>query len=913
MGDKKLVVIDGYSFLFRAYHSMPSLTRPSDGTPVGAIYGFISMVMKVLSDMKPSHIVMVFDAGKKTFRHDLYAEYKANRPPPPEDLVPQFALVREAARALNLDILEKVGFEADDIIATLSKMAKHNEEEVLIVSSDKDLMQLVNSHVKMYDAIKSREVGEKEVEEKYGVKPGKIRDLLALVGDSSDNVPGVPGIGPKTAAELLNRFDDIEGIYEHIEEITQKKRKESLQENRELVKLSRELVSLKSDMELGVEFSHLKSKAIDSKVLLDFLHAQNFRTLVSRAKNIFGIEDTKEMSGKKDDFNSSNIQLIKKDLSEIIKKAEYYGEISIYLQPNFKYRESIKNIRDVHSVSITVEERCHYYIPISEDKIQGSLLEEKSTDCFTFKELFLELNGILSDISVKKILWNYKMVRHLIDEVGCDISSCEDIMLMAYDLGSGRTNTNFIEMIEFFLEEHDDVQVSGLTKARNNLESLDERKIKQYVTKNSYFIRKIYQELLAKSLEGGSQSYYRRIDLPLAEVVFKMERAGIKVRKEVLIDLEKQIDKEITKLSSDIYNLSDEEFNIASSQQVADVLFNKMGIVPQKKSKKSGGFSTNLETLEQLQADGHAIADLLIEWRKLTKMKSTYTSTLVSHVESGHSKDRIHSTFSLALTSTGRFSSLDPNLQNIPVRGRFADEIRSAFVAKDGHKILALDYSQIELRILAEIANVKSLKKAFKEGVDIHTMTASEIFGVGLDDVTKDLRSKAKAINFGIIYGISAHGLSKNIKIPRDEAKKYIEKYFERYPEILVFMEKSKEFSRENEYVETIMNRKCYVKNINSKDHLLRSFAERAAINFPIQGSSSDIMRRAMVLVSQIITKEKLSCRIILQIHDELLFEVRDQEVESVSNILKTQKKNTIDVSVPLLVNVSVGDTWKKL
>ncbi len=913
MDNKKLVVIDGYSFLFRAYHSMPALTRPSDGTPVGAIYGFISMVMKVLSDMKPSHIVMVFDAGKKTFRHELYDEYKANRPPPPEDLVPQFSLVREAARALNLDILEKDGFEADDIIATLSKMVKYHEEEVLIISSDKDLMQLVNSHVKMYDAMKSRVIGEKEVEEKYGVKPGKIRDLLALVGDSSDNVPGVPGIGPKTAAELLNRFDDIDGVYEHIEEITQKKRKESLKESRDLVKLSRELVSLKSDMKLGVEFSDLESKEIDSKSLLDFLHAQNFRTLISRAKNIFGVEDTKEVSGKKDDFNISNIKVIKKDLSEVVKKAEYYGEISIYLQPNLKYREYIKSIRDVHSVSITIEERYYYYIPISEDKTQGSLLEEQSIGFLTLKELFLELSNVLSDVSIKKILWNYKMFRHLIDEIGSSASSCEDIMLMAYDLGSGRSNTNFIEMTDFFLEEYDGVQVSGLVKSRNNLESLDERKIKQYVTKKSYFIRKIYKELLVKSLEGGSQSYYRRIDLPLSEVVFEMERSGIKVRKEALIDLEKQIDKELATLSSDIYNLSGAEFNIASSQQVADVLFNQMEIVPRKKSKKSGGYSTNLDTLEQLQADGHTIADLLIEWRKLTKMKSTYTSTLVSHVESSHSKDRIHSTFSLALTSTGRFSSLDPNLQNIPVRGRFADEIRSAFVSKEGHKILALDYSQIELRILAEIANVKSLKKAFKEGIDIHAMTAIEIFGVGLEDVTKDLRSKAKAINFGIIYGISAHGLSKNIKISRDEAKRYIEKYFERYPEILVFMKRSKESAREHGYVKTIMNRKCYVKNINSKDHLLRSFAERAAINFPIQGSSSDIMRRAMVLVSKTLTKNKLNCNLILQIHDELLFEVMDQDVESASHLLKEQMENTMDISVPLLVNVSVGDTWKKL
>lgn len=913
MERKKLVVIDGYSFLFRAYHSMPALTRPSDNTPVGAVYGFTSMVMKVLSDMNPSHIVMVFDAGQKTFRHDLYSEYKANRPPPPEDLIPQFSLVREAAESLSLDILEKKGYEADDIIATLSKAAKSNEEEVLIVSSDKDLMQLVNENVKMYDAIRSKTIGEKEVEEKYGVKPEKMRDLLALVGDSSDNVPGVPGIGPKTAAELLNRFGDIEGIYTNLDEITQKKRKETLSENSEIVKLSRELVSLKSDMDLGVEFDSLKSKSIDSKKLLDFLYAQNFRTLVSRAKKVFGVEDVGEVGEKKQSFNPSNIETISSDVSDVIKKAGYYGEVFIYLQPNFKYRENIKDIRDVHSISISISNRYHYYIPVSEDGSQGSLLGDAEDKGLTFKEVITKLSDVLSDKSIRKVLWNYKMFRHLIDECGCGIKSCEDIMLMAYDLGSGRTNTNFVDLLDFFLEEHDGVQVSGLTKARNNLESLDGRQTKQYVVKNSHFVQKIYYRLTTMSLEGSSLSYYRRIDLPLAEVVFKMEKEGIKLRKDILIKLEQKLDKEVERISSEIYKLAGTEFNIASSQQLSDVLFNQMGIVPQKKSKKSGGFSTDMSTLEQLQSEGHTIADLIIEWRRLAKMKSTYTSTLVSHVDSGRSKDRIHSTFSLALTSTGRFSSVDPNLQNIPIRGRFADDVRSAFVSETGFKILALDYSQIELRILAEIANVKSLKKAFRDDVDIHTVTASEIFGVSFDEVTKELRSKAKAINFGIIYGISAFGLSKNIGISREEAKRYIEKYFERYPEILTFMEESKEFARSHGYVETMMKRKCYVKNINAKDHVLKSFAERAAINFPIQGSSSDIMRKAMVRVSKALQKTSLNCRVILQIHDELLFEVLDSEVESASTILKREMENVIDASVPLLVNVSAGDSWKKL
>ena len=918
MSEKKLIVIDGYSFLFRAYHSMPALSRPSDDTPVGAVYGFTSMVMKVLSEMNPTHIVIVFDAGKKTLRHKIYPEYKANRPPPPDDLIPQFALVREAAQALNIDVLEREGYEADDIIATLAEISKVKKEEVLIVSSDKDLMQLVNGHVKMYDAIRSRLIGSKEVEEKYGVVPEKIRDLLALVGDTSDNIPGVPGIGPKTAAELLNRFGDLDSVFENLSEIKQPKRRESLENSRDIVKLSRELVSLHKDMDLGIDFELLKSKPIESKSLLDFLDGQGFRTLISRAKKMFGVDDSISQSNKELLFDSSAVRILSsiEDVKKLYPLALYQGEIGIYFQPNFINRDKVRSSEDIHSVSFNIGKFSYYALIRSKKSSQTSLLDHvDSKEKIFFDEFIESLKNILEDSSITKIVWDYKLAQHLISESISNISprSFEDIMLMAYDLGSGRSNTDFYKLIDFFLEEQDEIVVSGITKSRENLEKLDKRELGIYVSKKAYLVSKSYEEIKERMLEAGAYSFYKRVDLPLSKVVYEMERNGFMVKKEILLQLEESLEKEIKSISKEIYKLAGTEFNISSSQQMADVLFNQMGIDPHKKSKKSGVYSTSAETLEQLQQEGHTIADLLIRWRRLSKVKSTYTAALVNHIEDSDSGERIHSNFSLALTSTGRFSSTEPNLQNIPVRGDFADEIRSAFVARQGYKILALDYSQVELRIVAAIANVLSLKEAFRKDLDIHSVTAGEIFGVKTEDVDKSLRNKAKAINFGIIYGISGFGLAKNIGISRTEASEYINKYFERYPEILSFMEDSKSFARKHGYVETIMKRRCYINGINAKDPNTRSFSERAAINFPIQGSSSDIMRKSMVDVSNVLEKSKWECKMILQVHDELLFEVKDSEVEEVAQVLQNTMESSAELSVPLIVNVSIGDNWRKV
>jgi DNA polymerase I len=911
---KKLVVIDGYSFLFRAYHSMPALTRPKDNVPVGAIYGFMSMMMKIIFDMKPTHVVIVFDYGEKTFRHDIYSQYKANRPRPPEDLIPQFALVREAAKALNIAVLERKGYEADDIIATIANMSKANREDVLVVSSDKDLMQLINDHVQMYDAIKNKIIGIEEVKEKYGIGPEKVRDLLALVGDTSDNVPGVPGIGPKTAAELLNTFNNLDGLFANLEQIKQPKRRESLENSVELVKLSKSLVSLCDDLDLGVSFNDLESRPIDAKRLIDFLKEQGFKTLILRANKFYNIEDDDiPILEHNTDLSFSSIKVIVKseELKKIVNIAISCKNISIHVQSNFSKNDKAKNVEDIHSLSLCFGNKVVYMILIAASPDQSSLLEPlaQGVSWYDFVQIF---KSVFEDQSVIKVVWNYKNFLRLLEQSKVEVlsRSFDDIMMMTYNLGSGRDNTDFYRIFDFLFGTQDDVVESSIVKTRINFNALSESSKTYYVAKYAFLIDLAYKKLIKLLYESHAQTFYRNVDLPLIRVVFDVEKEGFKINKKILLDLDKDLEKEIGVLSKEIYEIAGTEFNISSSQQLSEILFNKLGFETKHKQSKSGSFSTSIEILEQLQQEGHKIADLLIQWRKLTKIQSTYTKSLVEHAKYGLSGDRVHTNFSIAHTLTGRFSSTDPNLQNIPVKGDWADKIRSAFVAKDGYKILTLDYSQIELRIIAAIADVASLKNAFKHDLDIHKVTASEMFGVALDDVDDEMRGRAKAINFGIIYGISGYGLAKNVGISQSEAKKYIERYFEKYPEIAAYMEKSKEFARAHGYIETITGRRCYIPNINSKDYAIRSFAERAAINFPIQGSSSDIMRKAMVRVADAIKDETLDCKMILQVHDELLFEVENSKAEIAKKLIKNIMEQVEDLPVPLPVNCSLGNTW---
>ncbi|NRA73760.1 MAG: DNA polymerase I [Rickettsiales bacterium] len=922
--DEQIIIIDGYSFVFRAYYAMPPLTRPDDGLPVGAVYGFTSMLMKLISGMKPTHLVIVFDAGKKTYRNEIYPEYKAHRPPPPEDLIPQFPLMREVADAFNIKVLEKVGFEADDVIATLVHMAKENKEKILIVSSDKDLMQLVNHEVKMYDAIKMKLIGEKEVKDKFGVLPTQMRDLLALVGDSSDNVPGLPGIGPKTASELLNKYNNIEGILEHSSEIKQPKRRATIEAGKDIIDLSSKLVSLRDDLKIDIKLQDLKTQEIESSKLLKFLNKQGFKSLIARVKKEFNVKEVDLQETQEAAVSYSKISkekhatnYVKKtsktgrcevkilssidDLEAIYEEAIISGKIAIYLQNSFEHTLEIKTVEDVYAIGIAYNNDLVHVLKFTEqtsfEKVRGFIVR------------------LLDDIAITKIFYDYKLLLHLINSSVRDNynDGVDDIMLMSYSLGGGRDIFSLEKLLEFYLEQSDEVfsNVGGVTKCKARLSELGEEKFTNYMARKTQNMFYVHEKLAGFLFKNSKQALYQKFDNPLSVIVYNMESKGLRIDEKKFKELSDLFDKQLKKISLEIYKIAGQEFNIASTKQLSEILFHKMKLGAGKRSAKSGDYRTDFEILEQLQANGHTIADFIIEWRQIAKLKSTYTDALLKQLSENN--DRIHTTFSLAYTSTGRFSSINPNLQNIPIRGEYGERIRAAFIAKPGYKILSADYSQIELRILATIAKVEALQEAFNKGnCDIHAITASEVFSVSLDKVTSELRRKAKIINFGITYGVGEYGLAKRLGVSRIEASHYIKRYFQKYPEVLKYMESCKKFVHKYGYVETLMGRRCYIKYGSSEKG--RLFAERAAINAPIQGTNADIIRKAMVVIhDQILCKSK-NVYMISQIHDELLFEIKDDDhlkatVEKIQQLMTT----SIMLSIPMKVDCKLGLSWGKV
>lgn len=904
---ERLIVIDGYSLVFRAYHSMPALSRP-DGVPVGAVYGFTSMMLRLIADMKASHIVMVFDTGGKNYRHELYPEYKANRPPAPEDLIPQFPLMRTAAQALNIHILEQRGYEADDIIATLANRALAKQEEVLIVSSDKDLMQLINDHTKMYDAMKGKIVGAKEVKEKFGVPPSQMLDLLSMVGDSADNVPGIPGIGPKTAALLLDEYGTLDNILANTPNIKQEKRRQSIEQSHEIVKLSKRLIALTDDVPLNVTLDDLRTKPIDPHKLLAFLEEQNFRSLIARIKKDYAIESETKPTRKP--IATTNIVSEKSQLQEIALLAKQSGQCVFYAQNNYASNEEIKISQDIAGIGIVVDENQSFYIPLMARCEQSSLFDSsESLKRIVFADFVEVLAPILADPAILKIVYDQKRWLHLINEsVPNKILACEDVMIMAYALGCGRFGCEFKQLIDHFLQQKDIfVDLGGITKSRAAFVELDLYTVANLVAKKSLWIMQIYGLIKEQLVTERMLTIYEKIDRPLSQVVYQMEAYGIKINTDILTGLSQEFDSYIKNLEKEIFKIAGCEFNIASPKQLGEVLFTKMGIDASKKSK-TGAYSTGVEVLEALQLQGHIIADSLIEWRRFYKLKSTYTDSLIKQIDP--KTGRIHTCFMLTATSTARFSSTDPNLQNIPIRSEWGNKIRSAFVAESGYKIVSLDYSQIELRLLAHIAKIDTLKQAFADGKDIHAITAAEIFHVDLTNVDDNLRRRAKAINFGIIYGISAFGLAKNLGISKAEAGDYINRYLEKYPGIVEYMEQTKIFARTNGYVQTIFARKCYTPHINSDNANLKAFAERAAINAPLQGSTSDIMRKAMVKIDQTLQIANLDAKMLLQIHDELIFEVKNSDVEQLLITITQLMESITELDVPLTVGAHIGSSW---
>ncbi len=921
---KKIALIDGYGFVFRAYHSLPPLTR-SDNTPVGAVYGFTNMLIKLLASLNVSHAAVVFDSGSKTFRNEIFPAYKANRPPCPEDLKPQFAIVRQAAESLNLAILEKVGFEADDIIATIAKKSEAEGYETLIVSSDKDLMQLVNENVFMYDAMKNKFIGIPEVTEKFLVGPEKVLDILSLMGDASDNVPGVRGIGPKTAAELIQQFGNLENIFSHLDEIKQEKRRQLLSDGVENAKLSKSLIRLKEDVELGISLNDLAVKSIDPHKLISFLDQQGFRSLIARVKKEFKIDDNVvELADTQvrpyGEIRKTKI-ILQKTFEEISQQAAANGSVAI---DHFAKNDELNFITISTAKQNEAPKEIFYFEVRSEKKIPE---KNQEIDLFNFNEqpaqsqssegfAVEDLREILKNPAIKKIFFDAKNFLKIIALTTNNLQSAttfHDLSLINHLINSA-TKHSLRELIDLNLNE--DIEARGFGKIFSEIEKnrepeifSDSAKKIEFLTFRNFAIHQLYQIFYPKISELKLNNAYNSYELPLLEILAQMEISGIKIDVEKLHQLSEEFAKKIDELSGEIYAMAGCEFNIASPKQLSEILFDKLGFASSKKSKKTGALSTGVGVLEELEEDGHPIARKILEFRKFSKLKNTYTDALPKEINP--KTGRIHTHFSTISTITGRLSSSNPNLQNIPIKSLEGQKIREAFVAEKNHFLISADYSQIELRVIAHVAKIENLIQAFKDGKDIHRITASQVFKIPEEKIDDKTRSKAKAINFGIIYGISAFGLARQLDISRSEAADYIKSYLQAYPGIDSYMKNYIDLARKNGYVETLSGRKCFIHEISNKNPMIRAEAERLAINAPIQGSAADIIKKAMIRLSKKFSAEKLQSKIILQIHDELIVEAPKNEVEFAAKILKSEMENAVNLDVPICVDVKVGERWR--
>jgi DNA polymerase-1 len=919
---KRIALIDGYGFVFRAYHSLPPLNR-ADGTPVGAVYGFTNMLIKLLAGLDVTHMAVVFDSGSKTFRNDIFPQYKANRPPCPEDLKPQFPIIRQTAESLNLHILEKVGFEADDIIATYSKKAAAEGYEVLIISSDKDLMQLVDERISMYDAMKNKFIRNAEVKEKFMVEPDKVLDVLSLMGDSSDNVPGVKGIGPKTAAELIQQFGSLENIFKNLDQIKQEKRRQLLSEGEQNALLSKKLISLDESVDLGISISELEVKSLNPHKLLSFLQAQGFNSLVTRFKKEFAIDEivseTKniaEIPTKKIEEETSFEQIKRTEISseEILdslkKEALANGIVTIDFSSTFdfltfstcKKDHSPKEVFYVELKNETKQEQPNDLFGFSQKAPQIKKdFQPKITD---FAEIFL-------NDSIKKIFFDFKNFLRLTTDDLRLTTSFDDLSLINHLLNSA-TRQDLRNLITVHLgsdfEEKFGEIFNELEKEREVEAFKDLEKKAEFFCFRNFAIYQLYQILLPKIFEQKLNQAYNSYELPLLEVLAQIELNGIKIDVEKLHQLSTEFGKKINELSTEIFTLAGCEFNIASPKQLGEILFEKLGLESGKKSKKTGALSTGAAVLEELAEQGNEIAKKILDFRKFSKLKNTYTDALPKEINSR--TNRIHTTLSSISTVTGRLSSNNPNLQNIPIKSAEGKRIRECFIAEKNHLLISADYSQIELRVIAHVAKMPSLIAAFKEGKDIHKITASQVFGVPENEVDDSLRSKAKAINFGIIYGISAFGLARGLDISRQDAANYIKSYLETYPGIDIYMKNFINFARENGYVQTISGRKCFIHEINNKNPIIRNEAERLAINAPIQGSAADIIKKAMINLSKKFHELKMASKIILQVHDELIVESPLEEVENAKEIIRKTMENAFMMDTPLKIDLEVNQRW---
>ncbi len=913
-------LIDGSGYIFRAYYALPPLTRKSDGLPVGAVSGFCNMLFKLLEDAKsednkerPTHFAVIFDSARKNFRNEIYKEYKANRSDAPDDLIPQFEYIRKSVLAFNLPSIEQLNYEADDLIATYTEQINKIGAKVTIVSSDKDLLQLHGKNTRIFDPMKNKFLGKEDIKQKFGVKSEQIIDVQALAGDSSDNVPGVPGIGIKTAAELINTFGTLEVLLKNIHSIKQNKRRETLLENKDKAIISKKLVTLKKDVPVKDKLEDFLLKNIDKEKLYSFLREMEFNRLLSSAISTYGETDFAANNEERLRIKSNENEISKKkyflfkDEDEIenwLKEADENGEFAL---------DTETSSLDAHQAELVGISLCYKpgesgYIPLA----------HKNGKNLNSSKVLKILKPYLEDKSIKKIGQNIKFDYIIFFKRGIKINSIEDTMLMSYVLDAGKNRHNLDTLADIHLQ-HKNIafkDLVGTGKKQLNFSEVDINLAKEYAAEDSDITLRLYKIFLQNLKSEKLLSIYENFEKPMVEILAQMEINGVKIDKSFLAKLSNKFQNKIELLEKNIFKITKSKFNIGSTKQLGEILYNQLKISSLKKTKK-GSFATSASVLEDLAFKGHKLPKLILDWRQMTKLKNTYSDSLQEHLNPN--TKRIHTSFLLAATTTGRLASSDPNLQNIPIKTEDGKEIRKSFIAEKGYSLVSADYNQIEMRILAEIADVKELKKAFINNEDIHSITASQVFNKKIQEIDKDMRRKAKAINFGIIYGISQYGLAKQIGVSNAEAEDFLNSYFIKFPEIKDYMNETIKFCRKSGFVNNIFGRRTHLSGINDKNYNVRNFQERAAINAPIQGSASEIMRLAMIkLNSKLLDTKSKNIKILLQIHDELIFEIQSSKVKEMTKIIK-EIMNGVESSeyhkftVPLLIDLNSGENWGML
>ncbi|MEX0694377.1 MAG: DNA polymerase I [Rhodospirillales bacterium] len=917
-----LFLVDGSGFIFRAYFagmaSRRSQMTRSDGTPTNAVYIYTRMMLKLIEDTEADYVAVIFDKARKTFRNDIYPEYKAHRPDPPEDLIPQFKLVRDATEAMNVPAIQMENYEADDLIATYATQAAERGMDVTIVSSDKDLMQLVNDRVSLWDGMKEQTIGAAEVFEKFGVGPDKVIEVQALAGDSTDNVPGVQGIGIKTAAELINTYGDLESLLARADEIKQPKRREKLIEQAELARISKQLVTLKIDVPDTIPLNDFRKRQPDPAKLLTFLREMEFKTLVSSISAKHGIIAGEDPERARDTAPpEADYTLVQKlaDLKPWIDAALKAGVVAVDTET-----DALSSMQaGLVGVSLCIEPGKACYIPLAHvgAGAQGAFdlgdsdgtHEADAPEQIPMQDALKALKPMLEDPAVLKVGQNIKYDMQVLSRYGIAVAPVDDTMLLSYVLEGGLHGHGMDELSLRFLD-HATIKfkdVAGTGKAAVGFDKVPLETAGPYAAEDADVTLRLHRLLKPRLAREHMVSVYERLERPLIYILERMERTGIKVDARKLRAFSADFEKRMDEFEIHAHKLAGREFNIGSPKQVGEILFDEMSLEGGKKGK-TGAYSTSAEVLEDLVIQGHELPKTILDWRQLQKLKSTYTDALVETINP--TTGRVHTSFSQAITSTGRLSSNDPNLQNIPIRTEEGRKIRQAFIADDGYTLMSADYSQIELRLLAHVADIEVLKQAFADGQDIHAITAAQVFGVPVEGMDPMIRRQAKAINFGIIYGISGFGLARQLSIPRGEAQRYIDAYFERYPGIKDYMDRTKQQAHDQGFVMTPFGRKCHMRGINEKNQALRGNAERAAINAPIQGGAADIIKRAMSKLPAALDDAKLGARMLLQVHDELIFEVPDAEIDATRDVVKRVMESAATLNVPLEVDIGTGTNW---